>query len=408
MRSRLLVNYLQPICPTLTCNQQIVVWLKLFQDFMIMAENLRHPDGTDGIVKKQSQLKKKILYIIAIIAALALLWVGFEWLTNWRFIEKTDDAYIAGDIASISPRVSSYILEIPVHENQAVKKGDVLMCLEDGDFKIAVKQAISKLETQKSTLARINAQIAAAQTSFAEAKASRDVALAVQKNAHENLKRSRQLNAHKYLSQSQLDTANSSFAQAAANVNKAAAQFEAIKANINVLTAQLKEAETMTKSLELAKEKAERDLSFTILRAPFDGIIGNLGAKKGDFIVNGQRVASLVPIKHLYIKANFKETQLTNLHPGQKASITIDALDSEPFTGRLISISPASGSVFSLLPPQNATGNFTKVVQRFPIKISLPPESLQDGRIRAGMSVVVSVDTRSGDKETLNSTPNKT
>lgn len=373
-----------------------------------MVENLRHPDGTDGIVKKQSQLKKKILYIIAIISALALLWVGFEWLTNWRFIEKTDDAYIAGDIASISPRVSSYILEIPVHENQAVKKGDVLMCLEDGDFKIAVKQAISKLETQKSTLARINAQIAAAQTSFAEAKASRDVALAVQQNAHENLKRSRQLNAHKYLSQSQLDTANSSFAQAAANVNKAAAQFEAIKANINVLTAQLKEAETMTKSLELAKEKAERDLSFTILRAPFDGIIGNLGAKKGDFIVNGQRVASLVPIKHLYIKANFKETQLTNLHPGQKASITIDALDSEPFTGRLISISPASGSVFSLLPPQNATGNFTKVVQRFPIKISLPPESLQDGRIRAGMSVVVSVDTRSGDKETLNSTPNKT
>lgn len=132
-----------------------------------------------------------------------------------------------------------------------------------------------------------------------------------------------------------------------------------------MLEAQRSETESQTKSLELTRDKAKRDLDSTIIRAPFDGIIGNLTAKTGDFVVNGQRLAALVPIQALYIEANYKETQLQNIHAGQTAYITLDAFKKEVFTGRVLSIAPATGAVFSLLPPQNATGNFTKLSNAF-------------------------------------------
>uniref|UniRef100_UPI0035CFF91C HlyD family secretion protein n=1 Tax=Bartonella sp. MU70NMGDW TaxID=3243561 RepID=UPI0035CFF91C len=208
------------------------------------------------------------------------------------------------------------------------------------------------------------------------------------------LKRVTELKKNRYAPQSNVDDAKSAYEQAIANVNRADAQIAAARANIRVLEAQRSEIESQTKSLELTREKAQRDLDSTIIRAPFDGVIGNLTAKTGDFVVNGQRLAALVPIHALYIEANYKETQLQNIHPGQKAYIAIDAFKKEFFTGKVLSISPATGAVFSLLPPQNATGNFTKIVQRIPVRISIPEEVLKNGHIRAGMSVSVKVDTR--------------
>lgn len=191
-----------------------------------------------------------------------------------------------------------------------------------------------------------------------------------------------------------MDNAQSARDQATANVIGADAKIAAAEANIAVLKAQYAETTSETRSLELARDKAKRDLDFTVLHAPFDGVIGNLSAKKGDYVINGQRLAALVPVHALYIDANYKETQLPYIYGGETVRITIDGYHGHAFEGKVLSLAPASGSVFSLLPPQNATGNFTKVVQRVPVRISIPEHVLATGRIRAGMSVVVSVDMR--------------
>ncbi|WP_019444324.1 HlyD family secretion protein, partial [Brucella abortus] len=180
------------------------------------------------------------------------------------------------------------------------------------------------------------------------------------------------------------------------------AQIASAKANISVLEAQYNEAASSTKSLELARDKAARDLSFTSLRAPFDGVIGNLSGKKGDLVAPGQKIAALVPVDQLYIDANFKETQLAHIKVGETAHIYVDAIDGTKFDGKVASIAPASGAVFSLLPPENATGNFTKVVQRVPVRITIPKEAFESGKIRAGLSVIVDVDTRTAPDQTAN------
>ncbi len=337
---------------------------------------------------------KNIVIIVAVIVAIFALWLGYRWLTEWRFMVTTDDAYVQGDIASIAPKVNGYINDIAVETNHYVKKGDVLFCLDDGDYKIAFDEAEAKLATQNHTLARIEAQIAAAKTSLDEANAQKDAANAVLVNADITLKRAKELNVGSYVARSAVDNAQSAYDQAVANVTRANAQIAAAAANITVLEAQHDEAVSETRSLELARDKARRDLDFTVLRAPFDGVLGNLAGKKGDYVVNGQRLAALVPVNALYIDANYKETQLPSIYGGEKVRVSVDGLDDETFEGTVVSLSPASGAVFSLLPPQNATGNFTKIVQRVPVRISIPADVLATGRIRAGMSVVVSVDIR--------------
>ncbi|WP_208436219.1 HlyD family secretion protein [Bartonella phoceensis] len=345
----------------------------------------RHSDRTK---------QKKIINAFLILLALCVLWFSYQWLTYWRYMLTTDDAYVQGDIAAIAPKLNGYIKKIAIKANQTVKKDDILFCLDSGDYQIALEQTKAHLNTQQKSLLRIDAQITAAHSALDDSIAQKAAASAIATNAQSTLKRITELKANRYAPQSNVDDAKSAYEQAIANVNRADAQIAAARANIQVLEAQRSETESQTKSLELSREKAQRDLDSTIIRAPFDGIIGNLTAKTGDFVVNGQHLAALVPIHALYIEANYKETQLQNIHAGQKAYITIDAFKKETFTGTVLSISPATGAVFSLLPPQNTTGNFTKIVQRIPVRISIPEEILKTGHIRAGMSVSVEVDTR--------------
>lgn len=182
--------------------------------------------------------------------------------------------------------------------------------------------------------------------------------------------------------------------QATANLAAGEATVASAQANISLLRAQRKEAESSIRSLELTRLKAERDLSFTVLRAPYDGVIGNVSVQTGDLVSPGQRLAALVPVKELYIEANFKETQIARLKTGEQVRVHVDAYDDKPVIGTVQSIAPASGSVFSMLPPENATGNFTKIIQRVPVRIALPKDELESGHLRAGLSVVVDVDTR--------------
>ncbi len=196
------------------------------------------------------------------------------------------------------------------------------------------------------------------------------------------------------VSTADLDSAKTSLEQAQANVTAADASIASADAQIAVLKAQRAEAEASIRSAELSLEKAQRDLDFTVLKAPYDGVVGNLAVQVGDLVSTGKRLAALVPVQDLYIEANFKETQIAHLVPGSKVSIHVDAYGDKPLEGTVRSIAPASGSVFSMLPAENATGNFTKVVQRVPVRIALPEDALKEGHLRAGLSVVVDVDTR--------------
>jgi membrane fusion protein, multidrug efflux system len=349
--------------------------------------------------KKKGFGRRVLLPLIAAAAVVGAGWYGYDYWTTGRFLVETDDAYVQGDIADISPKVTGYIEKVPVAANQLVKAGDIIFQLDSGDYRIALNEAEAKIATQQETLSRITAQIKAAEASLQQAQASKVAAQAVATNAKLAMDRAQQLHTTRFVSQSDLDNATSAFNQANANLAGADAQIAAAEANIGVLQAQYKEAESGMKSLELARDKAERDLSFTAIRAPFDGVVGNLSGKLGDLVSAGQRIAALVPVDHLYIDANFKETQLAGIKPGEKVEISVDALDGETFEGTVASVAPASGAVFSLLPPENATGNFTKVVQRVPVRIAIPHEALATGKFRAGLSVIVAVDTRTAPAE---------
>lgn len=338
--------------------------------------------------------KRVLLPGLLVVAVAGGLWYGYDWWTVGRFMVSTDDAYVQGDIASIAPKVTGYIENIPVVANQHIKAGDVIFQLDAGDYQIALDDAAAKLDTQKQTLARINAQIDASKASLQQAQADEQASQAVLKNAESTMVRIQKLHDTRFSAQSELDNAQSALDQAKAKLAGSNAQIASANANIEVLNAQYKEQESTIRSLELARDKAARDLSFTTLRAPFDGVVGNLSGKKGDLVSPGQKIAALVPVNALYIDANFKETQLGHIKTGETARIYVDAIDGPYFEGKVASVAPASGAVFSLLPPENATGNFTKIVQRVPVRITIPQDALDSGQIRAGLSVTVDVDTR--------------
>ncbi|WP_412058097.1 HlyD family secretion protein [Bartonella sp. DGB2] len=359
-----------------------------------MSETTSLPPHVPQSSSQKSSLRKNIFYTILFLLLITIGWYGFHWWTTDRFMISTDDSYIQGDIATIAPKLNGYIESIPVTANQAVKAGDILFKLEDKDYQIAYQQAQARLDTQEKTIQRFEAQITAARTSLDEAISQKKAIDAAAKNAFAILERTKKLNAGNFAPQSTVDNAQTAYDQAQANITSAQARIAAARANIAVVEAQRKEANSQTRILELDRDKAKNALDHTLIRAPFDGIIANISAKLGNFVTNGQRLAALIPNNNLYIEANYKETQLSNLRPGQPVYITIDGVKGRHYTGKVLSIAPASTALFSIIPAQNATGNFTKIVQRVPVRIALPSEVLSDGQARAGMSAEVTIDTK--------------
>ncbi len=349
--------------------------------------------------EKKKGGRRMALPILAVALLAAGGWYGYQWWTNGRFMISTDDAYIEGDIASISPKVSGYVAAVNAVANQKVKAGDPLVTLDDGDYRLAREQAAAQIATQKLALGRIDAQIEGARASLAQAEAQKTAYEAALSGAEVAEKRAKELNVKAVGTAASLDSATVALDQAKANLVGADANIVAAKANIAVLQAQRTEAESGIRTLELALAKAERDLGFTVLKAPYDGVVGNISVQVGDLVSAGQRLAALVPVKDLYIEANFKETQIAHLVPGSKVHLHVDAYEEDDIVGTVQSIAPASGSVFSLLPAENATGNFTKVTQRVPVRIAIPEDALETGKLKAGLSVVVDVDSRTAPAE---------
>ncbi|APZ50738.1 HlyD family secretion protein [Salipiger abyssi] len=335
--------------------------------------------------------RARVLGGIALLALLAGGYAGYGWWTNGRFMVGTDDAYVQADLSLVSSKLQGYVAEIPVQANQHVSKGDVLVTIEDGDYRIALEQAQAKLPTLDRTLARIEAQITAAKASVTQAEAELSGAEARLHTAETTQARIKGLAARKVASQADLDDANGALQTARANRAAALASIERAKAEIAVLQAERAETESSRRELQLDIDQAQRDLDHTVLRAPFDGIVANIAIEAGELVNVGARLAAVVPDRGLYVEANFKETQLDGIVPGETATLSIDAMEGNAIEGRVVSVAPATGSVFSLLPADNATGNFTKIVQRVPVRIELPAET--EG-LRAGLSVVVEIDRR--------------
>lgn len=330
----------------------------------------------------------------ALVVAVGGGWAGYEYFTAWRFQVATDNAYVGADIAMISPKVSGYVAAVPVAANAHVQAGDVLVQLDDSDYKVAVAQARARIGTQDATIARLARQVEAGTANIDQADAQLASARADEARAAADFERTTKLADNKFASQQSLDSARADRDKTHAATLAAQAGLASVRANLDVLKAQKVEAERTRAELEAALAKAQLDLDATTLRAPFAGIVGNKAVQVGDYVSAGKRLSALVADKAAYVDANFKETQIADLKPGQKVELKLDTDPGHPITGVVESIAPAAGQVFSLLPPENATGNFTKIVQRVPVRISVPDEALASGRLRPGLSVEAVVDTR--------------
>jgi membrane fusion protein, multidrug efflux system len=336
---------------------------------------------------------------------------AYDYFVEGRFLVSTDDAYVGADTAIIAAKAMGHLTAVPVVDNQVVHKGDLLAAIDDGDYQNAVDGARARIGTQDATIARFARQIDAQGAIIAQAGAQIDSAAAQVKSAAADVERagleydrSFKLAQTNFGSQQRLEQATAdrdrtiaALAAARASHASAAAALDGAKANLDVLKAQKDEAVRQRNEFVTTLEMAERNLSFTRVLAPFDGTIGNKAAEVGNLVQPGTRLMALVPLNASYVDANFKETQLANVKPGQKVDVSVDALDGQVVEGVVSSISPASGSQFSLLPPDNATGNFTKVVQRVAVRVTFPEDVLKQVPLRSGLSVVATVHTRNPD-----------
>ena len=331
--------------------------------------------ATKSDSKPAPRAGRRKLALIGAAAAVLLAaggWYGYHYLTVGRYLVSTDDAYVRADATTLAAKVAGYVSSIDVADNSLVRAGEVIARIDDGDYRLAAEAAGDKVATQQATVGRIGQQIVAAQAAVAQARAQLASARAVETRTASELKRQQALASKEFASRQTLEKAQSSRDQAIASVQSAQAAVASAIANVGVLEAQQQEAEHQLKELKTAQAKTERDLSFTVIRAPVDGVIGNRAMQIGDYVQPGQRLAAVVPLHDVYVDANFKETQVANLRPGQPVEVSVDALPDHTITGMVASMSPASGSVFSLLPPDNATGNFTKIVQRLAVRVRLP------------------------------------
>jgi membrane fusion protein (multidrug efflux system) len=357
------------------------------------------PLAKEEVIKSGGRRKWVLIGVAVLLAVAALSYGSYYWLVG-RFIITTDDAYVRANNTVLGARVAGHIANIVSTDNAAVHTGDLLIKIDDGDYRIAVDSARAKIATQEATIVRIGRQADAQVSAVEQAKAQLESAQAAVKRAQLDFDRQQQLSNKGFASQAIFEQSQATRDQSIASVQGAHAALDVAERNTDVVKAQQVEAERQLGELKTTLAKAERDLNFTDVRAPIDGVFANRLINAGDYIQVGQRLANLVPLDDVFIDANFKETQLGRLQAGQPVSLTVDGVSGRKIEGVVESLSPASGAVFTLLPPDNATGNFTKIVQRVPVRIRVPGSVAKENLLRAGMSVVVHVNTRQTQEST--------
>jgi membrane fusion protein (multidrug efflux system) len=349
--------------------------------------------------------RKRFIFIgfLALLALAGAAYAVYYTLVG-RFYISTDDAYVRANNTMLGARVAGHIAAILPRDNALVHAGDVIFRIDDGDYRIAVDAARTRIATQQATIDRIGRQIAAQEAAVDQAQANLASAEAGLKRASLDYDRQQSLSTKGFASHATFEQSEAARDQGVAGVKAAQAAFDTAKSNVDVTRAQQAEAEAQLAELKTALAKAERDLDFALVRTPVEGLFSNRLVNTGDFVALGQRLGNVVPLDDVYIDANYKETQLKRIRPGQPVTIKVDAYGFRKFKGTVDSLSPAAGSVFTLLPPDNATGNFTKIVQRVAVRIRVPKDVARQNLLRAGMSVYATVDTNKGAEDADNDT----
>jgi membrane fusion protein, multidrug efflux system len=345
--------------------------------------------------KPRFTFKQLTLLGLACAVALALCGYGYYWWTVDRFFQSTDDAYIGGNVTPISPHISGFVGEIPVADNQVITAGQLLVRLDDRDVRAAVDHADAILQQRKAMLAGLQAKYVLQQSTIQQVGADLDAKTAQADFTRADAERYRILAERDAGTQQDQQRTTATDKQAKAGVLSSQAALAAAKQQLEVLTANIAEAKAAVTQAEADLQTARLNLGYAEIRSPIDGYVGNRAAQVGAYVAQGTYLLTVVPAHGLWVDANFKEDQLERMKTGQPATVIADTLPGHVFRGHILSLAPATGAVFSVIPPENATGNFTKIVQRVPVRIALDDGDATLGGIRPGISTIATVDTRS-------------
>lgn len=336
----------------------------------------------------------KAVGVLLCASALVVGVAGWAW-AGLRDEVSTDNAYVRGDVTALASKVAGYVTVVAVADNQAVRPGDILFQIDDRDYRARLAQADANLAAARAQCANVDAEAELQQAVIRQAEAKHRAALADLTLASKSADRRHELGRRGTVSQAQVDDADAARSGAAAGVAAAAAAVAAERQRIAVLAARREAAVAAVAQAQAARALAEIDLDSTVVRAPVGGVVGNRQVRVGRFVTPGTPLLDIVPLTELWIVANFRETKLAHIRPGQHARITIDGYPDAAIAGLVDSFAPGSGSAFSLLPADNATGNFVRVVQRVPVKIRFAGHPLP-GRLVPGLSARVEIDRGGG------------
>ena len=363
-----------------------------------MSSTTVHRDTAAAPQRSRGRLGRKKLGIAvaAVAVGLGAAWYGSDWWTTGRFVETTDDAYVGGNVTSVAPYVAGFVARVLVSDNQHVEAGQILIQLDRRDLQAAYDKAIAAVDARAAALANLQARYRLQQISIQQAVADQAA-----KSAHAAFTRG---DGARYAtlaltaagSRQDAEKARASSDEAEAELAGSQAGLEAARQRLPVLDTQITEARAVLAQAQADLRTADLNLAYTDIRAPIEGYVGNRAAQVGAYASAGSYLLSVIPAHGLWVDANFKEDQLARMVPGQSASAVVDVAPGKALKGRVISIAPGTGAVFSVIPPENATGNFTKIVQRVPVRIELDPADPLLGRLRPGLSTTVSVNTKAG------------
>ena len=345
---------------------------------------------------KPPAAKGKLRRLLMTGAALALLaggaWYGWDYWTVGRFQISTDDAYVKADNTAIAPKVSGYLSAVLVGDNENVRAGQILARIDERDFKVALDQSKADVAAAEAAITSKRAQLDVQHSVIEAARATLAVDSATQTFAEQENKRYTDLAGTGYGSVQNAQQAQSRYASAQAAIVRDTANLASAERQVELLKAEIAQAVAALGRATALQHQAELNLGYTTIISPIDGVVGNRTLRTGQYVQAGTQLMSLVPATGAYVIANYKETQLTNVRKGQPVEIAVDMFPGQVVRGHVDSLAPASGQEFALLPPDNATGNFTKVVQRIPVKIVLDATNVD---LRPGMSVIPSIATLS-------------
>ena len=355
----------------------------------------------DTLAAAEPQIRTKmsrrtVMLSAGIVLLLAAIVWGMRWWTVGRFIESTDDAYLQADSVTVAPKVSGYVAEVYVADNQAVKSGDPLVRLDSRQYDAVFEQAKAAIAARKADIERGSAELLQQQATIAQARAQLQGARESESHAIGEVKRYEPLVATGAEPTERLADLRNTRAQAAATVAADVAAVQAAERQPATTQAQIDQARAQLQAAEASVRQAQLDQQDTLIRSTLEGRVGDRSVRVGQFAQPGTRLMTIVPVQDVYLVANFKETQIGLMRRGQPATIRVDALPGTDLHGTVDSFSPGTGSQFALLPPQNATGNFTKIVQRVPVRIHVDAGQETRKVLVPGLSVTVRIDTRSG------------